>query len=264
MWVWLTDCEFLRSSTDKRTNLNAKASRPRSGADSLFWRLNVSPGEPPRSFRAFSLHGPLPGGSQKTSSRLANRDLQGPDAVNSALDLVARRERGDTGWRPRHDDIAGAERNLLGELGDNLWHAPDQFGEVALLAFSAVYREPDFPFDRVADLRRRLQRAAWRGMVEGFADLPRPLFLARSQLQVPTGEVDTDAVTVDVFERVIGRNIKAATLHRHDQFDFVVQVLGQRRVGDGGAIRFQHIGVLREEERRRTFVISHLADVLEI
>ncbi len=59
-------------------------------------------------------------------------------------------------------------------------------------------------------------------------------------------------------------NVEAAALHRDDQFDLVVQVLGQRRVGDGGAFRLQHVGVLGEEERRRAFVISHLADVFEI
>jgi hypothetical protein len=59
-------------------------------------------------------------------------------------------------------------------------------------------------------------------------------------------------------------NVEAAALHRDDQFDLVMQVLGQRRVGDGGAICHQHVGVLAEEERRRPLVISHLADVLEI
>ena len=71
-------------------------------------------------------------------------------------------------------------------------------------------------------------------------------------------------IAVDVVERLVGGNVEAAALHRHDQFDLVMQILGQRRVGDGGAVGLQHVGVLGEEERRRPLVISHLADVLEI
>ena len=89
-------------------------------------------------------------------------------------------------------------------------------------------------------------------------------FLREAMLQVAAGEVDADAVAVDVVERLVGRNVEAAALHRHDQFDLVMQILGQRRVGDGGAIRLDHVGVLGEEERRRPLVIAHLADVLEI
>jgi len=44
----------------------------------------------------------------------------------------------------------------------------------------------------------------------------------------------------------------------HDQFDFVMQILGQRRVADGGAIRLDHVGVLGDKKRRRALVISHL------
>ena len=101
-------------------------------------------------------------------------------------------------------------------------------------------------------------------MVEGFADFPRPFLLARGLLQVAAGQVDADGIAVDVVERLVGGDVEAAALHRDDQFDLVVQVLGQRRVGDGGAVRLQHVGVLGEEERRRALVIAHLADVLEI
>ena len=71
-------------------------------------------------------------------------------------------------------------------------------------------------------------------------------------------------VAVDVVERLVGGNVEAAALHRDDQFDLVMHVLGQRRVGDGGAVGLDHVGMLGEEERRRALVIAHLADVLEI
>ncbi len=67
-----------------------------------------------------------------------------------------------------------------------------------------------------------------------------------------------------MVERLVGGNVEAAALHRDDQLDLVMQILGQRRVGNRGPIRHQHVGVLAEEERRRPLVIAHLADVLEI
>ena len=67
-----------------------------------------------------------------------------------------------------------------------------------------------------------------------------------------------------MVERLVGGDVEAAALHGDDQFDLVMQILGQRRVGDGGAVRHQHVGVLGEEERRRPLVIAHFPDVLEI
>ena len=120
------------------------------------------------------------------------------------------------------------------------------------------------PFERMADPGSRLQRGAGRGMVERLADFPGPFLLARGLLQVAARQIDADRIAVDVIERLVGRDVQAAALHRHDQLDLVMQVLGQRRVGNGGAIGLEHVGMLGEEERRRTLVVSHLADVLEI
>src|SRR5438477_10191982 len=92
--------------------------------------------------------------------RLADRELQRADAVDAAFDLVAGRQRRDTGRRSRHDDIAGADLDLLRQLPDDFRNAPDQFGEIALLPFGAVDREPDLALGRVADFRSWLQRRA--------------------------------------------------------------------------------------------------------
>ncbi|MHC2882987.1 hypothetical protein ACVI53_005857 [Bradyrhizobium barranii subsp. barranii] len=67
-----------------------------------------------------------------------------------------------------------------------------------------------------------------------------------------------------MVERLVGGDGEAAALHRDDQLDLVMQILGQRRIGNGGAIGHQHVGVLGEEERRGALVVAHLADVLEI
>ena len=45
-------------------------------------------------------------------------------------------------------------------------------------------------------------------MVERFADLPRPLLLARGLLQVAPRQVDADRIAVDMIERLVGRDVQ--------------------------------------------------------
>src|SRR6266567_9304562 len=146
--------------------------------------------------------------------RLADRDLQRSDAVDAAFELVAGLELRHAGRRARHDDIAGGELHLLRELPDDFRHVPDQFGEVTLLGFLAVDREPDLALGRMADLRRRLHRGGRRRAVERLADLPGTLLLARGDLEVAAGEVDADGIAVAMIERLVGGNVEAAALHR--------------------------------------------------
>src|SRR3954471_19942718 len=136
--------------------------------------------------------------------RLADVHLQRADAVDAAFDLVAGLELGDAGRRARHDDVAGGEFYLLRKLPDDLRHVPDQFGEIALLGLLAVDRQPDLALGGVADFGSRLNRGAGRGIVERLADFPRPLLLARGDLQVAAGEVDADGIAIDMVERLVG------------------------------------------------------------
>src|SRR5207249_8451964 len=161
--------------------------------------------------------------------RLADVYLQRADAVDAALDLVAGLELGDAGGRARHDDVAGGEFYLLRELPDDLGHAPDQFGEIALLRFLAVDGQPDLALGGMADLGSGLDRGAGRGIVEGFSDFPRPLLLARGKLQVAAGEVDADGVAVDMVERLVGGDVQAVALVCGERLDLVIQVCGQWR-----------------------------------
>ena len=142
--------------------------------------------------------------------RFADRNFQRADTVDAAFDVVAGVELGDAGRRSRHDDVAGGELHLLRKLPDDFGHVPDQFGEVALLGFLAVHRQPDLALGGMADLGSGLDRGAGRGIVEGFSDFPRPLLLARGKLQVAAGEVDADGVPVDMVQRLVGGNIEAA------------------------------------------------------
>src|SRR5207245_9029461 len=97
--------------------------------------------------------GPFDVEMSRSLLRLANRDLQRADAIDAAFELVAGLELRHAGRRARHDDVAGGELHLLRELPDNLRHVPYQLGEVALLRFLAVDREPDLALGGMADLR---------------------------------------------------------------------------------------------------------------
>src|SRR6478672_5916312 len=79
--------------------------------------------------------------------RIADRNLQRADAVDTAFDLVARLELGDAGRRSRHDDVAGGERDLLRKLPDDFRHVPDQFGEVAFWVSVPLTVSQILPFE---------------------------------------------------------------------------------------------------------------------
>src|SRR5258705_8817022 len=108
----------------------------------------------------------------------------------------------------------------------------------------------------MADPGSRLQLRAGRRMVERFADLPRPLLLAGGKLQVAPRQVDANRIAVDVVERLLCRTVKAAALHRDDQLDLVMEVLGQRRVGGGGTPPLPPVRMLWGEKRPPAPVIS--------
>src|SRR4051794_35745768 len=144
--------------------------------------------------------------------RLADAHFQRADTVDAACELVAGLELRHAGRRARHDDVAGGELHLLGELPDCLRHVPDHLLEVARLGFLAVDGEPDLALGGMADLRDRLYRGGRCGAVERLADLPGTLLLARGDLEVAAGEVDADGVAVDMVQRLVGGNVEAAAL----------------------------------------------------
>ena len=134
--------------------------------------------------------------------RLPDRDVELADAFDLALDLVAGDGGGDARRRAGHDDVAGGELDHLGQFRDDLRHVPDHLIEIAVLAHLAVDLERDAALRRMADLGGRLERPARRRMVERLADLPRPLDVARGDLQVAARQIDADAVAVDAIERL--------------------------------------------------------------
>jgi len=100
-------------------------------------------------------------------------------------------------------------------------------------------------------------------MVERLSDLPRPLLLARGDLQVAAGQIDADPVAVDMVERLVRGDVSPPSSSRRS---IRPRDAGRWSAAGTGscAIRHQHVAVLGKEERRRPLVISHLADVLEV
>src|SRR5689334_11072492 len=187
-----------------------------------------------------------------------------PDALDLAFELVAYLQRRNASGRAGHDDVAGFERDHFGELPDDLRHVPDHLREVAVLLHLAIDLEIDAALLGMADLGSRSQRTAWRGTVEGLADFPWPLDVARGDLQVAPRQVDADAVAPHAVERLFLRDVAPAGFQRHHHLDLVVQVAGERRIRHGAAVMHDRVRGLCEEKRRLALVLAHLLDVLEI
>src|SRR5689334_6640550 len=123
-----------------------------------------------------------------------------------ADELVALLHRRDALGRAGEDEVARLQPHRLRDLGDELGHAPNQHRDVALLPRLAVDLQLDPAFRDVAALARRDEARAGRRMVEAFAEIPRPAELLRLALNVAPGHVEPDAITEDVFERLLYRD----------------------------------------------------------
>src|SRR3982074_3937841 len=100
-----------------------------------------------------------------------------------------------------------------------------------------------------------MNRTEHRGVVEALSDFPRLLLGGHAVLQVAPGHVEAERIAIDVIERLFGGNIGAARLQRRYQLDFMVIILGERRIGmirDGPDHDvLDRIGWLLEKEWRR-------------
>ena len=116
----------------------------------------------------------------------------------------------------------------------------------------------------MADGGRRHDRRARSRALEGLADFPRTAGALGRVLQIAARHVESDGVAVDVGQRSVGLDVRAARLQGHDELDFEMQILGPRRIGQRSR-RQQVVGVLLEEERRLTVRIgAHLARMLGV
>jgi hypothetical protein len=110
----------------------------------------------------------------------------------------------------------------------------------------------------MADRFGRCDRRERGGMLERLGCSPGLASLLRLRLQVAAGEIDADGIAVDAIERILDGDVAAATFQGDDQFDLVMNVGGQGRVGEGATGCKQVVRVLLEEERRLAVrVVAH-------
>ncbi len=69
-------------------------------------------------------------------------------------------------------------------------------------------------------------------MVVAFANAPRATGFFHLALEVSARHVQAHRVTVNVLVGICGLDIFAACTYCNDEFNFMVQVFGQARVGD--------------------------------
>ena len=109
----------------------------------------------------------------------------------------------------------------------------------------------------MADHRHGFERGTRRGVVEGFAHLPRAAHFFGFALHVAARHIEADAVAEHVIERFFNRYVFAALADSDRHLNFVMQVFGHRRIGDSGAVH--HNGIRRLHEEKRRFAIRVMA-----
>src|SRR5262249_39407715 len=135
--------------------------------------------------------------------------------------------------RTRHDDVPGLKCHRLRTDRDDVRHGPDQLRDVGVLLEHAVDGQPDAPGFEMPDLRDRPQRSDRCREIKTLAPVPGTALLTGLKLEIPAGQIDADAVAPDMIERALDRDVGPALPDRDDQLDFVVKVLGQRRIRNG-------------------------------
>src|SRR5512132_547287 len=116
----------------------------------------------------------------------------------------------------------------------------------------------------MSDLARRHQWTAWRRGIESLSDFPWALHVARGDLQIAAGQVDADGIAVDAIIGLGYRDVSPAALQRNHKLDFMMHILGQRRIRYRAAVGHNGVRRLGEEERGRALVLPHLANVLNV
>lgn len=108
----------------------------------------------------------------------------------------------------------------------------------------------------------RHQRPAGRGRVKPFGPIPGPAHFLGDVLQVAAGQIDRDAVPPHEIKRLTGVQVHAMPADSDDHFDFMMQVVGLRRIGHRSGGRNHGVGRLHEKERRfASRIVAHFARV---
>ena len=144
----------------------------------------------------------------------------------------------------------------------NLRAAPDEIREVRLLPHLAVDGETDRPLVDVTVALHRADGADGRGEGEVLPRVPRAALVARLELQIAAGHVETGGISVDDGKGIRRREPGARLANGDDQLGLVMVIRGHRRIRNRPAPRDERLGELAEEEGRLTIRIgAHLARV---
>src|SRR6266516_1552480 len=94
---------------------------------------------------------------------LLDGDLDFAETVDAAGHYVATNDRADTLRCAGHDEISGSQRHRLRNTANDFRDAPDQFGDVGILFYRAVHRQPKPALGDMANLADLMQRCDGRG-----------------------------------------------------------------------------------------------------
>jgi hypothetical protein len=98
-------------------------------------------------------------------------------------------------------------------------------------------------------------------MIKGFTYFPWAARLARGHLDITPGEINADGQTEHMVGRIGQINVAPALADRQDQLDFILQILGEWRIGYLRSIWNDGICGFLEKEGRIAFVSAHFADM---
>ncbi len=101
--------------------------------------------------------------------------------------------------------------------------------------------------------------------IKGLSDIPRAGHLLGLQLKITPGHIESHRVAVEVVQRLVNANIRAAFAYRGNEFEFVMHIMGRRRIWKIAARRQQRLTRLEEKERRLAVrVMPHFAGMAGI
>ena len=102
------------------------------------------------------------------------------------------------------------------------------------------------------------------GMIERFANFPRPPVLPGGDLQVSTSEIDANGQTKDIIGCYLQTYICPSPANSKYKFDLMLEIACAGRVRYRLAIQYYCVRRLLKEEGRFSLIPTHFSDVRRI
>src|SRR3954449_13523038 len=128
-------------------------------------------------------------------------------ALNRGGHRLPALDRADALGRARKDHVARLDFEVARQVGDLLGYGPDHVREIARLFRDSVNAERDFPAGGMADLCSRVNGADGTRRIGRLAQFPWAAQLLGLVLEVAPGHIEADAVSIDMIERRLDRNV---------------------------------------------------------